>query len=385
MIYFFTEINKADLFAILAVPAVGVPAIITNFKAFRLLLRQERLTRTARLYLSADQLVRLVMSILFMYNFPAAFIRFDKDEHWADPGNDGYYSGQDMPAHFDYTVYSMVWEKFERNLSAMGQAPCLLCRRINAISATYFFFILHAKEVLQLGLSFNRILGVIKNGRYYTYTMKRPYTQIFLLLSLAYLPLFFFYSGRKYSPLTYHPFQHSLFSTSSGRFDLGLDWILRAIAFGMSLVSASIDVVTFFKVRRQLQNSQGMIHTKSQNVHRPDFRLAKQIVVNQAMNTLLVVPTLYYYCLEFLGTRWQPTVSLRFAIMNTLYYPIGTMYAPVLANFISGCVAIQYFKPKKNVPGRGWLSSIFASQRRRRRNTNVTAVPVSSVMKESGI
>ncbi|CAJ0588007.1 unnamed protein product, partial [Mesorhabditis spiculigera] len=90
MIHFFTEINKADLFAILGVPALGVPAIITNFKAFRRLLRQERLTRTARLYLSADQLVRLVMSILFMYNFPAAFIRFDKDEHWADP-NEGYY------------------------------------------------------------------------------------------------------------------------------------------------------------------------------------------------------------------------------------------------------------------------------------------------------
>ncbi|CAJ0584052.1 unnamed protein product, partial [Mesorhabditis spiculigera] len=118
---------------------------------------------------------------------------------------------------------------------------------------------------------------------------------------------------------------------------MGLDWILRAIVIVMSFLSAAFDLVTYLRVRQQMRITHGSkAQAKGDGANRPDIRLAKQIIVNQAMNALLAVPTVYFYCLEFVGAPTLNPVLRRSMLMQSLYYEIGTVYLPILANVVTG-------------------------------------------------
>ncbi|CAJ0571208.1 unnamed protein product, partial [Mesorhabditis spiculigera] len=79
MIHLFVEVSYHDVLAIVCTFVLGTLSVITNSIALRMIWKQEQLVLVVRLYLVAEQLSRLLMTICAFYNLPASFVRFDPD------------------------------------------------------------------------------------------------------------------------------------------------------------------------------------------------------------------------------------------------------------------------------------------------------------------
>ncbi|CAJ0574692.1 unnamed protein product, partial [Mesorhabditis spiculigera] len=136
---------------------------------------------------------------------------------------------------------------------------------LNRLCAFYFVVCQFAVDYLQLGLSVNRVAGVVAGGKYLKLTSKNPVAQAMLFISIPFQQL---YRPLYYQSLVFDKYEHNLYRGSmSSAINIGFvlgkllwnkaaEWneltLMRHLKLLVAAVALAADGVTLMMLRKLL-------------------------------------------------------------------------------------------------------------------------------------
>ncbi|CAJ0567604.1 unnamed protein product, partial [Mesorhabditis spiculigera] len=344
-----------DWVAIAIMGGVGTLALCMNAVAGKTIWKNTSLSITVKTYLCAEHTLRIVMSIMAYYVVAQSIIRFDAPDPLSNITGVSYGFRADAydqtKTYEDFYYASPVTE--QRTLDEMGDQHEFWAQDLNRLCAFYFVVCQFAVDYLQLGLSVNRVAGVVARGKYLKLTSKNPVAQVMLFISIPFQQL---YKPLYYQSLVFDKYEHNLYRGS----------MPSAINIGYSYEkdvwknAAHWNELTLMRHLKILRNSTGLSVRAKES--RADFRLAQQIFFNNFFTFLVCLATAEY--LYFIDNAIDTIIKSAFSGPNdgfgvkTIMRSFGSkvtgdwliiassLYFPTFGNLVAGCITWHFLRPR---------------------------------------
>ncbi|CAJ0568598.1 unnamed protein product, partial [Mesorhabditis spiculigera] len=273
--------NFRDWFVFYSVFVFGFISILSNIGALIVVKRNQHLSFLVATYLCMEHLARIGQSLILFYPGACTFIRTD-----AEPNLYARVSDQEPYGYYIYRKHRSICE-------AQGQFGA----QLNLALGIIFLCTQHAIEIVQLGVSINRLAALAFEGRYSELVSS---TKLHQLLAVWTIPVTAIYYMTMELIVFFEAHSYALITSEYGANILrDMMFKLRMLANCLTLGALFSDIVTFFLIRQHLKkNLATSRHDPGKS--RADHKLAKQMIVNHTYS-LAVTAVNFYVAFLFQG------------------------------------------------------------------------------------